>query len=868
MSATDRKSGELRLGLAIFAVTGLLTVLAVVLSVSMTLLQGNRLSDTLVDDALARARTAEADVLAARFRELELVTQLMADDPGFSNVVSQSTGTDLFGEADVDVNSLLDQLDELRERIGFDLGMVLGMDGDLLAHSERPVGVDEWMDTHPLVAPLIEELLPVAGYWQEGERIYQIIFVPMAKDGALIGFLAAGLEVNDDFATEVARISGTELLLLADGQAIASTLPAEQAGAALAAVQTVGEERTTVTVGDGEWAAALTPIDSASGFDVAGVSLISTDRVLAPYRQLLTFLLVGGALIVLLAIVVSLWAARRMSAPLTRLAEAADLAAGGSYEERFEEDHVIEEISTLATALASLLSDLREKTDIQQYVSDLYRYLPDPGIEETRAAAHQTRNDVASQEERHLLALEFRQVPGEDGDIDSLVGAFETIAQELMAQARSCRGQLEHFEGQRAVLSFSGENSLLRALVFAGSLAESSVPPAAALVGGAIGRATIRVGGSAHRLVVGRAVLQGDLLLEESRPGLLLASPVLKDALARLIPAAPDGLHIEQGRLSSRKYMAAKLGAIASRGLELPPTESDSTDALTRPGRTAQKAPAPVAATIETGDLFAGRYEIVSILGQGGMGKVYKAFDRELEDFVALKTLLPQIASDTRYLDQLKEEIKLARRVTHGNVLRTFDFGNQDGVPFISMEYVRGMTLRYLLEQRSQLPFSAGLRIVRQLAGALVAAHDEEVIHRDIKPENVILHASGNAKLMDFGIAGKMQRMEGASDRVFVGTPAYAAPEQMEGRALDPRTDLYACGVLMYELFTGTQPFRGDMMTIYQTKTGRTYPPIGEVTSMPERQLAPIVDKCLEPDPAERMESAAALQAALAEIRG
>ena len=148
------------------------------------------------------------------------------------------------------------------------------------------------------------------------------------------------------------------------------------------------------------------------------------------------------------------------------------------------------------------------------------------------------------------------------------------------------------------------------------------------------------------------------------------------------------------------------------------------------------------------------------------MGVVYKARDIELDDVVALKMLKAAALLDGEQLERLKSEIKLARRITHPNVLRTFDFGESDGRPYISMEYVRGMTLRYLLRQAGRIPYSAGLRIARQLAAGLGAAHAVGVLHRDIKPENLILEASGNAKLMDFGIARPLRRSEPGSSTI------------------------------------------------------------------------------------------------------
>ena len=177
------------------------------------------------------------------------------------------------------------------------------------------------------------------------------------------------------------------------------------------------------------------------------------------------------------------------------------------------------------------------------------------------------------------------------------------------------------------------------------------------------------------------------------------------------------------------------------------------------------------------------------MLGAGGMGIVYKARDRELDDLVALKMLKRDLWGDRTQLDRLKSELKLARKITHPNVLRTYDFGEMDGIPFISMEFVRGVTLRYMLDQTRRLPYSAGLRLAKQLCAGLAAAHAVGVLHRDIKPENLILEPTGNAKLMDFGIARPIDRMTPGQTQAgfIVGTPQYLAPEILKGQEADFR---------------------------------------------------------------------------------
>lgn len=213
---------------------------------------------------------------------------------------------------------------------------------------------------------------------------------------------------------------------------------------------------------------------------------------------------------------------------------------------------------------------------------------------------------------------------------------------------------------------------------------------------------------------------------------------------------------------------------------------------------------------LRAGDRFAHRYRIDRIIASGGMGLVVKAHDTDLDEEVALKVIRPEWMGDPTFLDRLKQEIKLARRISHKHVLRTHDFGEADGVPFVSMEYLRGTTLRQLLDARRRLPLPLVLRIGRQMIEGLQAAHAEGVVHRDIKPSNVMFDAQGEVKLMDFGLAAPVSgRGTDASGQIF-GTPGYMAPEQILGEQVDPRTDLYALGVVLYELSTGLAPFQSE----------------------------------------------------------
>jgi eukaryotic-like serine/threonine-protein kinase len=263
------------------------------------------------------------------------------------------------------------------------------------------------------------------------------------------------------------------------------------------------------------------------------------------------------------------------------------------------------------------------------------------------------------------------------------------------------------------------------------------------------------------------------------------------------------------------------------------------------------------------GSLFADRYEVLGTLGKGGMGVVYRARDLTLDDTVALKVLRGEmLKDDPTHLERFKQEIKLARRITHRNVLRTHDFGESAGTPYISMEYLEGVTLKDLIKNKGALPVPVGLRIVKQMCQGLEAAHLQGVVHRDIKPQNMlILPETGDLKIMDFGIA-RVQSMKGAeaggitTAGTVMGTPDYMSPEQAQGLPADFRSDIYSLGIVLFEVFTGALPFSGDTMMAIVLAHIRNPPPAPRTVNprLPER-LEAIILKCMEKDPARRYQS-------------
>lgn len=250
---------------------------------------------------------------------------------------------------------------------------------------------------------------------------------------------------------------------------------------------------------------------------------------------------------------------------------------------------------------------------------------------------------------------------------------------------------------------------------------------------------------------------------------------------------------------------------------------------------------------LTSGGIFAERYHIIEDLGKGGMGKVYKALDTKIHEKVALKILNPEVAADQKNLERFHNELKITRKISHRNICRVFDLGEHDNSTFISMEYVSGEDLKTLIRRVGQLSAGKSLFIIRQVCEGLNEAHRLGVVHRDLKPHNIMIDREGNAKIMDFGIA-HTSKARGLTDAgVIMGTPEYMSPEQVEGKELDSRSDLYSLGVIFYEMLTGRTPFSGDtpITVAVKQKTESPIDPRRINTQIPEN-ISRVILKCLE----------------------
>ncbi len=226
------------------------------------------------------------------------------------------------------------------------------------------------------------------------------------------------------------------------------------------------------------------------------------------------------------------------------------------------------------------------------------------------------------------------------------------------------------------------------------------------------------------------------------------------------------------------------------------------------------------------GTMLAERYRIVGLLGRGGMGEVYRADDLKLGQPVALKFLPEHLLSDGAALARFHREVRVARQVSHRNVCRVYDIGEIDGRHFLSMEFIKGEELSSLLRRIGRLPGDKAIQIARQICAGLAAAHDVGVLHRDLKPSNVMIDEHGNARILDFGLAGLVE--EFGHDEMLAGTPAYMSPEQIEGQEQTVKSDVYSLGLVLYELFTGQRAFEAsslnDMIKLRRSDTAPTTP--------------------------------------------
>ena len=348
---------------------------------------------------------------------------------------------------------------------------------------------------------------------------------------------------------------------------------------------------------------------------------------------------------------------------------------------------------------------------------------------------------------------------------------------------------------------------------------------------------------------------------DSSSPGTAPDSPTLIDVPGQntSVPSSdsPTMVDVPGSNPSDSPTMVDALGSDA-------PTMIEGAPSPGKPAPPRMPRPQSNPSMLQPGAILGQRYEILQILGEGGMGAVYKARDRELNRMVALKVIRPDLAGHQAIIDRFKQELLLATQVTHKNVIRIYDLSEADGMKFITMEYVEGEDLRGLMQQKGKLTPEEAVEIMQQTCRALEAAHSAGIIHRDLKPQNIMRDKTGRILVMDFGLARTLEGDGMTQTGALVGTMDYMSPEQALGKDLDQRSDLFAMGLIFYELLTGKMPYKADSVvaSLLKRTQERAAPVSSHDASIP-KPLSNIVGKCMEPDLKLRYQSSAEILADL-----
>lgn len=897
-----------------FLMTAVLIVIVVGLAVGITIQRANAIARRTVYASISSAAKLFKEFERQRLGRLSLAAQVIGNDPSFvayvQHAVSPAEPAKAVNPASsapntapappgIDYNDIYDQIVQRKEQLGSDLIILTDDQGRVLGRTDRAqlagAGVEDLYEAVPLVRKIVDDAnLPVvSGVIATGNRLYHAAVAPVSAgaNNVRTGYLVNAYAIDDLFANRISESTNAGVMFVPSPKVAAAQTVARSGNAPQVTMQQMKgvdeifrtgavKPPSDLTIDRSAYVMTGEPLMSAGQTVGAAVFVRSLDRELAPFKEIENSVLIGGGLALLLAFILSWLSAKRVTHPIEELAGLAQAVSAGDYNVHPATERS-DEVGILSRAFASMITSLRDKAELEELYAQM-------------AIRSQERDAVSPSkplqppllEEGTILVTDLRGLPATVGEGDA-ADVIATIAQVMRLQEGEVNrqeGVVREVVGHRLVSVFYGDRGIIHAIRAARAINEELASQQDA----------------ARAMTIGAGIATGDFisgsveLNDETGVAIVGNAPLLALLFAWHAPSGHAYISYETAQAAGSEIMSSSMreevqlkwlaqplpvaslplisvttGIMRSLGSQ---TGSMATMRLdeTSPGTT---APATTgAAELKPGQMFAARYRIDQIIGRGGMGVVYRATDTQLDELVAIKTLPGDVMTRSpEDLERFKREIRLARKITHRNVLRTYDYGEADNLYFISMEFVRGYTLNELLDEAParQMAPRLAMGIARQISRGLEAAHEQGVVHRDIKPQNVLVDHKGEVKLMDFGIARMAEAPEAMTQAgLIIGTPHYMSPEQVQGKSLDSRSDVYSMGVMLYEMLTGKRPFESTSLTGVLTAHLVEVPqPAIEIRPEIGRDVNAIVMRCLAKDPKVRYGNAGELLADLDRVQ-
>lgn len=848
--------------------TGLIltVVLAILLTAGsagvVTWILGNRSAQESASSELQGSHAVLRLLQQQRYQQLRYISRLFSTDQLLTSYMAEAAQAR-------DPSSVFDILEEYQNLLNFEIAAVLDRNGRVLARTDAPEATGEDLSGSPLVAVALAER-EAFGVWQQGDRLYHAVAVPLLRQFDLVGYTIVAFSINDALALQVQRASGADTLFLVNsptGPAVAaSTLTADQAAELISQLRRQGElfsrvthkgetsDQVEIDLGGESTMVFLAPLhDAARGAVGASVSLTSLDQPRAYFLQILLVLAVVGLVSVVVASLLTLALARRSSQPARLLANAMDEVARGNLEATMPES-LGGDLGRTARAIGKVVVGMREKLALEYFVGRVIRFLPEPA--KVGAALRPEARKAA------LLGIEMRRFADSKigYDPEENLGRFSRDLQRIAAAVASHKGRIDAVYGHRILAVFDQENSVFQAMSAATEVLlvlserenvfDEPDPPVVALSCGGVVVGSVVWGDRPGNAVAGPPVQQLESLLREAAQGDIYFSKAVYTELGPYIQRSGVQVKAQRGILSPQPLLVIS----AEQGCQLTGVAASQVGTGVQEHRSFTD--------IGPGAVLGNRFDILAEIGAGRTGLVLKARDRELGDLVTLKMLRPEVVADAARFDRLRTVIRIARGIQSSNVLSVLDFGEADGMPYISLEFVRAMTLRQMLDHSRQVPVVVGARIARQICFALQAAHQERLLHRGLKPQNVLVEPNGGVKVMDFGLSAPI-----GPGSVAEGLE-YLAPEQLEGREADPRSDIYSFGVVLYEMLTGQVPYAAGTLEEMRQKLATEQPAaLSGLSAEIPPSLEELILKAMARQPEHRFESVDQLLADLERLR-